>query len=114
MPRSRLRAHATFAVGVVLALSGCAVGYASGPIPTEAALAAIKPGMTRDEVFARVGPPTWSFGVRQDNMTIMNYRYTRNDCVIYQVSMLPDGTVRDASPGADPACDGPRRRFDNR
>ena len=53
------------------------------------------------------GPPTWTFGVRQENLTIWNYRYYRGDCVIYQVSMRPDGTVRDVGTGWDPACDGP-------
>jgi hypothetical protein len=29
-------------------------------------------------------------------LTIMNYRYSRGACTIYQVSVRPDGTVRDA------------------
>ena len=69
-----------------------------------------EPGMTSAEVLARVGPPTWRFGVRQEGLTIWNYRYNRNDCVIYQVSMKPDGTMKDAAPGYDPGCDGPRGR----
>ena len=73
--------------------------------PTESALSAIKEGMTRDEVLTRVGPPTWVFKVRQEDLTIWNYRYNRNDCLIYQVSMRPSGTVRDAGISQDPACD---------
>ena len=61
-------------------------------------------------MLARFGPPTWAFGVRQENLTIWNYRFNRNDCIIYQVSVRPDGSVRDAGTGYDPACDGPRGR----
>jgi hypothetical protein len=91
-------------------LAGCAAIRQANPALTEADFATIKPGMTRDEVLRRFGPPTWSFGVRQENMTVMNYRFNRNDCTIYQVSVLPDGIVHDASLGADPACDRPERR----
>ncbi|MEO7057148.1 MAG: outer membrane protein assembly factor BamE [Caldimonas sp.] len=99
--------------GVVVALAavvaGCGAVGAIGPMATEANLAAIKPGMTRDEVLARVGRPTWVFGVRQENLSIWNYRFYRGDCVIYQISIRPDGTVRDSATGYDPACDGPNR-----
>jgi len=91
-----------------LALSGCA---ATGPVPsvTENDFATIEPGMTRDEVVARFGRPTWTFGVRQENLTIMNYRYSHSSCSIHQVSVRPDGTVRDAGSAWDPKCDGPNR-----
>jgi hypothetical protein len=91
-----------------LALSGCA---SIGPSPsvTENDFATIEPGMTRDEVVARFGRPTWTFGVRQENLTIMNYRYSHSSCTIYQVSVRPDGTVRDAGSAWDPKCDGPNR-----
>ena len=94
----------------VLATAGCAVAGNFRPPPTEADLASIQPGWTRDQVLARVGPPTWVFGVRQENLAIWNYRYSRTDCIIYQVSMRPDGTVRDSAQGYDPACDGPGDR----
>ena len=97
----------------VLAAAGCAAIVplgASRPMLSEADFATIRPGMTRDEVLARFGRPTWIFGVRQENLSIWNYRYNRNDCFIYQVSMRPDGTVRDASQGYDPACDAPNDR----
>lgn len=102
---------AAFAAVSASAVSGCASGWNSGwgPRATEANLAAIKPGMTQAEVLASVGRPTWVFGVRQDNLTIWNYRFNHNDCVIYQVSIRPDGTVRDAATGYDPICDGPGR-----
>ena len=93
-------------VGVALALSACA-GFQPGPSVTENDFATIRPGMTRDQVVARFGQPTWTFGVRQENLTILNYRYSHSSCTIYQVSVRPDGTVRDAAPGQDPACDTP-------
>ena len=92
----------------LLALSGCAaIGPASAV--TENDFADIQPGMTRDQVVARVGRPTWTFGVWQEGLTILNYRYSHSACTIYQVSVRPDGKVRDASPAWDPQCDGPSR-----
>ena len=88
-----------------LAASGCATGGRFSPTPSEADLATIQPGWTRDQVLARVGPPTWVFGVWQEHLSIWNYRYSRTDCIIYQVSMRPDGIVRDSAQGYDPACD---------
>ena len=72
---------------------------------TESDLASIQPGMSEQDVVSRLGPPTWVFKVWQEDLTIMNYRYNRNDCVIYQVSVRPDHTVRDAGNAQDPACD---------
>jgi SmpA / OmlA family len=95
---------------VVLATAGCAISGRFRPPATEADLATIQAGMTREQVLARVGPPTWIFGVRQENLSIWNYRFNRSDCIIYQVSVRPDGTVRDAGTGWDPACDGPPGR----
>ena len=91
-----------------LTLAGCAA-VVSAPRPREADFAAIEPGMHREEVLSRLGPPTWAFGVRQENLTIWNYRYRPTDCWIYQISVRPDGTVRDAGQGWDPACNGSSR-----
>jgi hypothetical protein len=99
-------ASRTAFVAALLVLSACTAVRAV-PSATEADFAAIRPGMTRDQVLARFGPPAWSFGVRQENLTIMNYRYSYGSCTIYQVSVRPDGTVKDASPAWDPACDQP-------
>jgi outer membrane protein assembly factor BamE (lipoprotein component of BamABCDE complex) len=95
---------------LVAGCAGCSVFVPLQRGPTEADFATITPGMTRDEVVSRFGRPTWVFGVRQENLTILNYRYNHNDCWIYQVSVRPDGIVRDAAPGYDPACDGPSGR----
>jgi hypothetical protein len=91
---------------LLVAAAGCATLRNAGPAPTEADLATIQPGMTRQQVLDRVGPPTWTFAVWQENLTIWNYRYSHSACLIYQVSMRPEGTVRDAGTAADPACDG--------
>jgi len=88
----------------LLALCACTV---IGPTPavSEKDFATIAPGMTREQVIARFGRPTWSFDVWQDNLTIMNYRYSDGACTTYQVSVRRDGTVRDAGKARDPACD---------
>lgn len=98
--------------GLVLALAaaGCTAFGTLPPARSEADFATIKPDTRSEDVLARFGRPTWIFGVRQENLSIWNYRYNRNDCVIYQVSVRPDGSVRDAAPGYDPACDGPNGR----
>ena len=70
----------------------------------------IQPGMTSSEVIQRLGHPYYQFGVRQDNATIWNYRMRYGSCLIYQVSILPNGIVKDAGEAADPACDVPDRR----
>jgi hypothetical protein len=70
----------------------------------------IHPGMTSSEVIQRLGYPYYQFGVRQDNATVWNYRKRYGSCLIYQVSILPNGIVKDASTAPDPACDDPDRR----
>jgi hypothetical protein len=96
---------------VTAALAACYTPGSLGRTPTEADFMTIQPGMSSQEVLAKFGPPNWTFGVRQENLTIWNYRYYYGDCIIYQVSMRPDGTVRDAGTGWDPACDGQRGRM---
>jgi len=66
--------------------------------------------MTSSEVIQRLGYPYYRFGVRQDDATIWNYRMRYGSCLIYQVSILPNGLVKDAGTGPDPACDGAYRR----
>ena len=69
----------------------------------------IHPGMTSSEVIQRLGYPYYQFGVRQDNATVWNYRMRYGSCLIYQVSVLPNGIVKDAGTAPDPACDVPNR-----
>ena len=70
----------------------------------------IHPGMTSSEVIQRLGHPYYQFGVRQDNATVWNYRMRHGSCLIYQVSILPNGLVKDAGTAPDPACDVPDGR----
>lgn len=70
----------------------------------------IQPGMTSAEVIRKLGYPYYQFGVRQDNATVWNYRMRYGSCLIYQVSVLPNGIVKDAGTAQDPACDRPERR----
>lgn len=109
-----MKTTSVFRIAVLISASGLAACSAFGPARpalTEADFATITPGTTQDQVLGRFGRPTWIFGVRQENLSIWNYRFNRSDCIIYQVSVRPDGTVRDASPAYDPACDGPSGRF---
>jgi hypothetical protein len=92
-----------------VATASCAYYGPVGSAPTEADFATIRPGMTSKEILDRFGRPTWAFGVRQENLTIWNYRFNHSGCIIYQVSVRPEGTVRDAGSAWDPACDGPSR-----
>ena len=70
----------------------------------------IQPGMTSSEVIQKLGAPYYQFGVRLDNATVWNYRMRYGSCLVYQVSILPNGIVKDASTVPDPACDMPDRR----
>jgi hypothetical protein len=90
--------------------AGCSSLAANGSAPSESDFATIAPGMTRAQVLDRFGPPTWAFRVWQEDLTIWNYRYSHSACVIHQVSLRPDGTVRDAGSASDPACDGGNAR----
>ena len=108
---ARAARGATVALLLATLAAGCAdMPSAPASRPAYTHVANITPGMTSQEVLNRFGPPNWTFGVRQENLTIWNYRFSRSECLIYQVSVRPDGTVRDAGPSPDPACDGPNDR----
>jgi hypothetical protein len=103
---------------LVVMLAGCAggtlgvggLGGGGAPYVVSEGEQVIQPGMTSSEVIQRLGPPYYRFGVRQDNATVWNYRMRYGSCLIYQVSILPNGIVKDASTAPDPACDAPDRR----
>ena len=105
--RSAVRRAATVAASAALLLTAGCAALPSGQLPTEAALNTIKPGMSRAEVEGRFGRPFWVFGVWQEHMTILNYRFNRNECIIFQVSIRTDGTVKDTGYGNDPGCEAP-------
>src|ERR1700712_5395678 len=103
----------TFGVGGFSGGGGSGVGVGmSAPIGGPAGQAPyivsegeqpIQPGMTSAEVIERLGHPYYQFGVRQDNATVWNYRMRYGSCSIYQVSIFPNGIVKDASTAPDPA-----------
>ena len=102
---------------LLAALAGCAggtlgVGGYGGQAPyvVSEGEQVIQPGMTSAEVIQRLGHPYYRFGVRQDNAAVWNYRMRYGSCLIYQVSILPNGIVKDASTAPDPACDVHDRR----
>ena len=97
------------AAAAAMALAACYTPGNLGRFPTEADFMAIQPGWTSQQVLTTFGPPTWTFKVWQESLTIWNYRYYRGDCIIYQVSIRPDGVVRDAGTGWDPACNAPSK-----
>ncbi|NUZ05245.1 hypothetical protein [Piscinibacter koreensis] len=78
---------------------------ASSQVLTEANFAAVRPGMTSDEVLMRIGHPAERFGVARPPSTIWNYRYFSGDCVWFQVGIDPAGRVIESNYAQDPACD---------
>ena len=96
--------------GVGVGVSAPVGGYGGqAPYVVSEGEQVIQPGMTSSEVIQRLGHPYHQFGVRQDNATIWNYRMRYGSCLIYQVSILPNGIVKDAGTAPDPACDMPDR-----
>lgn len=86
---------------------------ASRQVLTPQTFATIAPGMTQDEVLARIGRPTFVFPVGWQQLKVWNYRFggLEGDCVVFQVSISNQThTVSDAGPNTDPACShGPDR-----
>ena len=99
-----------FGGGVGVGVSAPLGGPGQAPYVVSEGEQVIQPGMTSSEVIQRLGHPYHQFGVRQDNATIWNYRMRYGSCLIYQVSILPNGIVKDAGTAPDPACDVPDRR----
>src|SRR5215212_4503028 len=89
VPRSFPLAGRLSALLMMASATGCAGVVSPERAPTEADFATIQPGMRSQEVVGRFGRPTWVFGVRQEDLTIWNYRFNRSDCIIYQVSVRP-------------------------
>jgi len=70
--------------------------------------ATITPGMTQEQVLARIGRPAFVFPVGWQQLQVWNYRFggMEGDCVVFQVSISnATRTVADAGPNTDPACD---------
>ncbi len=80
----------------------------SRQVLTPQTFATIQPGMTQDDVLARIGRPAFVFSVGWQRSKVWNYRFggLDGDCVVFQVSISDAShTVTEAGPNTDPACD---------
>jgi hypothetical protein len=81
---------------------------ATRQVLTPAGFAAIRPGMSQQEVLARIGRPAYVFPVGWQQLQVWNYRFggLEGDCVVFQVSISnATRTVTDTGPNTDPICD---------
>jgi hypothetical protein len=86
----------------------------SQQVLTPATFATITPGMTQDEVLARIGGPVRREGIGWQKQQLWSYRFPspEGDCVVFQVAIAnATHTVTDAGPNMDPACNSPNARF---
>jgi hypothetical protein len=76
-------------------------------VMTEAHFARLKPQSTQAEVLSQIGHPaeTMRTGHGRWWQTVWSYRYTRNECLWFQVSFDPQGEMVGGSYGTDPSCD---------
>jgi hypothetical protein len=74
-------------------------------VRTEAHFNAIRPGMSADEVLARIGRPSTIWSIPRQRQNVWSYRYETPFCEWFMVGMGYDGRVVDTAHGPDPACD---------
>jgi hypothetical protein len=78
----------------------------SEQVLTEVNFANIVPGMPRDELRRRLGPPSETFAIPRQKIDVWNYRYFTGDCLWFQVSIgTADNEVTTAGITTDPRCD---------
>ncbi len=84
----------------------------SRQVLTEDDFADIKPGMSKDDVRLRLGPPTEYLRIPRQHLVVWNWRYAGGDCTWFQASIGDeDGKVTEAGVSQDPICDhGPDRQ----
>ena len=86
----------------------------SRQVLTPEVFATITPGMTQDQVLARIGRPVHTVGIGWQKQQLWSYRFPspEGDCVVFQVAIADTThTVTDSGPNMDPACDAPDARF---
>ena len=76
----------------------------------EAHFAAIRPGMSEQDLLSELGHPSETWGVRYHDQTVWSYRYANNDCLWFSVGVTPAGRVEDAGFGIDPRCERREKR----
>ena len=80
---------------------------ANRQVLTPQTFATIQPGMTQNDVLARIGRPAFVFPIGWQQSQVWNYRFggLDGDCVVFQVSISnASRTVTEAGPNTDPAC----------
>lgn len=86
--------------------SGHVLGWQQ--VLTEANFNAITPGMTVQEMTARIGRPGYVRGGGWQPGEVWSYRFEGPFCLWWQVSVV-EGKARDAAYGPDPRCERNRR-----
>jgi hypothetical protein len=71
---------------------------------TERRFAAIRAGMTADEVRLQIGAPSVIWPLRRLRQQVWSYRYESPFCQWFMVGMGPDERVVDTAFGEDPMC----------
>lgn len=72
---------------------------------TEHNFAAIRAGMTADEVRMLIGAPSVAWPLPRLRQMVWSYRYESPFCQWFMVGMGPDGRVVDTAFGEDPMCE---------
>ena len=67
--------------------------------------AAVKPGLSRQDLLLALGRPTAVRHFRRQNEEVWNYRYDNPLCRWFEVSLAIDGPVRAAYHAPDPRCE---------
>lgn len=76
----------------------------------DAHFAAIRPGMSAQDLLSGLGHPSQTWGVRYHGQTVWSYRYANNDCLWFSVGVSPMGRVEDTGFGIDPRCERREKR----
>lgn len=71
---------------------------------TEARFQDVRPGMREETLLATLGRPSHRMGIWR-GATVWSWRYETPFCQWFQVTVEPDGAVRDAGFGPDPLCE---------
>jgi hypothetical protein len=64
----------------------------------------VVPGMSREAMLLRLGHPSEVYGIWR-GASVWAWRYESPYCQWFQVTVEPDGAVRDAGYGPDPLCE---------
>ena len=71
----------------------------------EAHRMAIEPGLSREQVLGRLGPPAEKRALAIENRSFWAWRFPTRDCLWFMVTFDANGRVLDSGHGPDPACE---------